>query len=63
MKNDSVWNIGKYTIKNGKIFNKGKEIKKTVKGYTIGFWINGKFRSLSYINKHAKKQEYIKCPF
>ena len=37
MRNSSVWSIGKYTIKDGKIYNKTVEIKKTVKGYTVGF--------------------------
>lgn len=62
MKNSSVWEIGKYTIKDERVFNKEKEIKRTVKGYTIGYWLNGKFRSLNWINKNAKKKN-IECPF
>jgi hypothetical protein len=50
----------------GKCFNvkTGKEIKRTLVGYTEGFCLNGKFKSLSYIRKNLTKiKTDIICPF
>lgn len=51
--------------KQGKVFNAktGREIKRTVVGYTIGYWIGRKFYSLSALNKMAEKITLVKCPF
>lgn len=62
MKNSSVWTIGKYTIKDKKVFNKDVEIQRTVKGYTVGYWLDGRFRSLEWIRKNSKKVVVV-CPF
>jgi len=49
----------------GKCFNvlRGKEIKETVIGYTVGFCINGKFKSKLFLRKHLVKIKNINCPF
>lgn len=43
--------------------NRMKEIKRTVVGYSIGFCINGKFRTLSSIRNELTKIEINICPF
>jgi len=49
----------------GKCFNvkTGREIKKTLNGRSIGYCINGKFKSLSTLRKQLVKIEGVKCPF
>jgi hypothetical protein len=48
-----------------KLINKrtGKELKKTVKVYTIGYNIKGKFYSLNKLRKCLKKVEKESLPF
>ena len=64
MKNDSVWECEGYFInRKNEVFSKyGNKLQRTVKGYTIGYWLKGKFRSLNWIKTNCKKIE-IKCPF
>jgi len=40
-----------------------REIKKTVNGYSVGYWINKQFWTLRNIQKHLVKIEKTKCPF
>ena len=40
----------------------GNQLKKTVKGYTIGYYLNGKFFSLQSIKPHLIL-EANDCPF
>jgi len=40
-----------------------REIKKTLNGYSIGFWIGKKFYTLDNLRKRLIKIEKIKCPF
>ncbi len=49
----------------GKCFNtkRGKEVKRVLIGYTQGFCINGKFRSLKQLRNELVKIEIINCPF
>jgi hypothetical protein len=51
----------------GRLFNikRGKEIKKVVKGYTVGFNIKGTFVSITRIKKDKifNKIKEINCPF
>lgn len=49
----------------GKCFNikRGKEVKRTLVGYSIGFCIKGKFRTLKSIRKDLVKIEKSYCPF
>lgn len=51
--------------KDGKCINTNrmKEIKRTVVGYSIGFCINGKFRTLSSIRKDLVKIDMCEVPF
>lgn len=50
---------------NGRIFNlkRGNELKKTVVGTTIGYCINGKFKSLKTLRKHIEQIKINDCPF
>lgn len=41
----------------------GRKLKRTVVGYTIGYWIAGKFYSLSRLNCSAEKIIKVDCPF
>lgn len=55
----------KYVVEeNGDITNglTGHKLKRTVKGYTIGYYINGKFCSIQYLQKHLTLIETT-CPF
>lgn len=54
-----------YVFSGKRCFNtkRGKEIKKVVHGYTIGYNIKGKFYSLGYLRDHLVKVEKIKTPF
>lgn len=49
----------------GKCFNtlRNKEVKETVVGYTIGFCINGKFKSKKALRTHLVKVAKVECPF
>lgn len=49
----------------GKCFNlkRNKQVKKVLKGYTVGFNINGKFHSLNTLRKELIKVKIIDCPF
>ncbi len=40
-----------------------RKIKKTVNGYSVGYWICGKFITLESLRKHLVKIEKIHCPF
>lgn len=40
-----------------------REIKKTVNGYSVGYWINKKFYTLENLRKQLVKIEKIDCPF
>jgi len=60
---DLVWFIKEANnyrfTKDGRCFNlkSGREIKRTLVGYTEGFCLNGKFQSLSKIRKQLVKIE------
>ena len=41
----------------------GNEIKKTVNGYSVGYWISKKFYTLDNLRKQLVKIEKIECPF
>jgi len=49
----------------GKLYNVKtmREIKKTVNGYSVGYWINKKFWTVRNLRKHLVKIEDSKCPF
>jgi len=60
------WIIEGYSISEcNKIFNSknGRELKQSMVNYSIGYYLNGKFRTLSWIKKNCKKVERIKLPF
>ena len=66
---DFIWKIDfaknyKFT-KCKKLFNlkTGREIKKTLAGMTIGYYIKGKFYSLKYLRNYLVKVETEICPF
>ena len=66
---DLVWEYSydnKYKFdKDGNCYNcqRGTKLKRTLIGYTEGYCLNGKFKSLKQIrNKLVKIVEY-KCPF
>ena len=40
-----------------------REIKKTVNGYSVGYWIGKKFYTLENLRKHLVKIEKINFPF
>lgn len=40
-----------------------RKIKKTVNGYSVGYWINKKFYTLKNLRKNLVKIEKIDCPF
>ena len=50
---------------NGKLYNVKtmREIKKTVNGYSVGYWIGKKFWTLRKLRKHLVKIENEYCPF
>lgn len=62
-----VWSLDeKYQFtKDGRCFNvqRGKEIKRTVIGYTEGFCLQGKFRSLKRLRSELKKIVKTEIPF
>lgn len=49
----------------GKCFNtkRGKEIKRVLVGYSIGFCIKGKFYTLNKLRNNLEKIQENKCPF
>ncbi len=49
----------------GKLYNikTMREIKKTVNGYSVGYWIGKKFYTLITIRKHLIKINRQYCPF
>jgi hypothetical protein len=51
--------------KKGNCFNikTGRQIKQTMIGYTIGYCIQGKFKSTKQLRKHLVKIKNIKTPF
>jgi hypothetical protein len=54
----------KFTIEKSCINIKtGRRIKKTMIGYTVGYYIRGKFYSLTALRKHLVKEEKYKLPF
>lgn len=40
-----------------------RKINKTVNGYSVGYWISGKFITLENLRKHLVKIESEFCPF
>jgi len=51
--------------KKGNCFNikTGRQIKQTMIGYTVGYCIQGKFKSIKHLRKHLVKIKHIKTPF
>ena len=41
----------------------GREIKKCVNGYSVGYYIKGRFYTIATLRKHIAKVEPVKCPF
>jgi len=41
----------------------GRTIKQTIVGGSIGYIINGKFKSLTYLRKYLVKPKKYVCPF
>lgn len=41
----------------------GRKIKKVYNSGSIGYCILGRFYSLTFLRKHLKKIEGVKCPF
>lgn len=61
-----IKNHPKYGItKNGIVVNvaTGKILKRTLNGYTIGYYIQGKFHSLSKLRTMIEKIPADECPF
>ena len=50
---------------NGCLYNmkRGKIVNKTLKGYTIGYNIGGKFYSLTKLREYIIKIKIEECPF
>lgn len=61
------WNLlDRYGVtSDGKIYNRQtmRQIKRTVNGYTVGYWLNGKFYTPARINTLAEKITKQYCPF
>ena len=51
--------------RNGNCYNikTGKPLNKTIIGYTEGYCIKGKFKSLSKLRNHLVKIKNYDCPF
>lgn len=66
---DAKWQIkgcDNYVVTQcGKVFNiqRGKVIKRVVKGYSVGYNINGKFITLTNLRKKLEKIPKLDCPF
>ena len=61
-----IKNHPKYGItKNGIVVNlaTGKILKRTLKGYTIGYYIKGRFQSISKLRGMLEKIPADECPF
>lgn len=41
----------------------GKIMQRKVKGYSVGYNIKGKFRTLKWIKSNCEKKVQIHCPF
>lgn len=41
----------------------GKIVKQIMKGSTIGYIINGKFKSINFLRKHLERIPEENCPF
>ena len=41
----------------------GRKIKKTVNGYSVGYWIAGKFYTCARLREHLLRIKNIKSPF
>lgn len=60
------WEILGYGIsENNTLYNlkTRKELKEIRKGYTIGYYIKGKFKSLKWIRANCKLYKDKYCPF
>jgi|688.fasta_scaffold1851605_2 hypothetical protein len=57
--------MSEYKFAKKKLFNTktGKEIKKCLKGYTIGYNLRGKFYSMSSIKLMVERVKKTDCPF
>ena len=65
---EAKWMIGEmpeYQFAKRKLFNvkRGKEVKKVLRGYSVGYNLRGKFYTLEKIKKMIKPVEKIECPF
>lgn len=66
---DLVWMLdyeNKYQFdSDGNCYNiqSGRQLKRTMVGYTEGYCILGKFKSLKYLKKHLIKINNVDCPF
>jgi hypothetical protein len=66
---DLVWQLNfapNYQFdKKGNCFNvkSGKQMKQTVIGYTVGYCINSKFKSLSSLRQSLVRIQKSDCPF
>lgn len=60
-----VVDMPEYQFAKKKLFNvkRGTEVKKVLKGYTVGYNLRGKFYSLARVKKMIKPIEKINCPF
>ena len=60
-----VKDMPEYQFAKKKLFNaqRGKEVKKVLKGYTVGYNLRGKFYSMKAIKKMIAQVEEINCPF
>lgn len=50
----------KFDITNTKT---NKQLKRTVKGYTIGYYIQDRFYSLKQLQSMLKEKKEVVCPF
>lgn len=50
---------------NGKLYNTKtmREIKKTVNGYSVGYWVGKKFHTIQKLRSQLVKIEKEPCPF
>jgi hypothetical protein len=47
----------------GECTKKGKVIRRVMIGYSVGYCINGRFKTLKTLRKHLVKSTDIYCPF
>jgi len=60
------WKVEGYSISEcNKIFNpkNGRELKQSMVNYSIGYYLNGKFRTLSWIKRNCQKVRKSQLPF